>query len=161
MGYEKHLNHTIRTGRHCVFTMHVHLVFVTKYRKKVLEKHHIDALNSIFSSICEKFEASLVECNGEDDHIHLLIEYPPKVTISKLVNNLKTVSSRLLRRNFPEIQERYFKNALWTPSYFAGSCGGAPLEIIKHYIQSQRTVNIREDGLISPPFRTGFYGVEG
>jgi len=81
----------------------------------------------------------------------------PKVAVSRLVNNLKTVSSRMLRQCFPDIQKKYFKNALWTPSYFAGSCGGAPLETIKQYVQSQRTVNKRKDGLISPPFRTGFY----
>lgn len=157
MPYEKHLNSDIRTGRHCVFNMHVHLVFVTKYRKKVLQDVHISSLKDLFSSVCEKFEATLVECNGEEDHIHLLIEYPPKVAISRLVNNLKTVSSRMLRKEYPELQKKYFKNALWTPSYFAASCGGAPLEIVKKYVQSQRTINTREDGLISPPFRTGFY----
>jgi len=161
MPYDKHLNDKIRTGRHCVFSMHVHLVFVTKYRKKVFENRHTTRLNDIFSDICMKFEATLLECNGEEDHVHLLIEYPPKVTVSKLVNNLKTISSRMLRREYPEIQSRYFKNALWTPSYFAGSCGGAPLEIIKQYVQSQRTINKREDGLISPPFRTRFYGEDG
>ena len=157
MPYEKHLNTDIRTRRHCVFNMHVHLVFVTKYRRNVLQEVHISALQDIFSNICGKFEAQLIECNGEEDNSHLLIEYPPKVTISRLVNNLKTVSSRMLRQRFPDIQRRYFKNALWTPSYFAGSSGGAPLETIKQYVQSQRRVNKCKDGLISPALSDGFY----
>ena len=141
MPYLKHLNSEIRTGRHCVFNIHVHLVFVTKYRRKVFKTQHITALNEIFKSICEKFDASLEECNGEDDHVHLLINYPPKVPVSKLVNNLKTVSSRMLRKKYPDISNRYFKNVLWTPSYFASSCGGAPLSIIRKYVQSQQIIN--------------------
>ena len=106
MPYLKHLNSEIRTGRHCVFNIHVHLVFVTKYRRKVFKTQHITALNEIFKSICEKFDTSLEECNGEDDHVHLLINYPPKVPVSKLVNNLKTVSSRMLRKKYPDISNR-------------------------------------------------------
>ena len=143
MSYEKHLNGDIRTGRHCVFNMHVHLVFVTKYRRKVLNEEHIATLKSIFEGVCERFEAILEECNGEEDHIHLLINYPPKVAVSRLVNSLKTVSSRMLRQKYAEIQNAYFKNMLWTPSYFSSSCGGAPLSIIKEYVQSQRVVNKR------------------
>jgi len=71
--------------------------------------------------------------------VHLLIEYPPKISISSLVNSLKGVSSRLLRRQRPDIVKRYWKNVLWSPSYFAASCGGAPLDIIKQYIEQQRS----------------------
>lgn len=141
MPYASHKNTTIRTGRHCVFNLHVHLVFVTKYRKSVLKPHHIDTLKSIFSKVCSDFEAELIECNGESDHIHLLVQYPPKVSISKLVNSLKGVSSRMLRNLCPDIKERYYKNVLWTPSYFASSCGGAPLDIVKQYVENQRVTN--------------------
>ena len=127
----------IRTGRHCVFAMHVHLVFVCKYRKKIFTKEHLDFLRSLFQSICKDFESELIEFNGESDHIHLLINYPPKVCISKLVNSLKGVSSRKLKDEFPDIKKYYWKNALWSPSYFAASCGGAPLNIIKQYIENQ------------------------
>ena len=128
----------IRTGRHVVFDLHVHLVFVTKYRRNVLSKPAIDDLQTIFAKVCRDFEAELVECDGEDDHVHLLIRYPPKVTISKLVNSLKGVSSRLLREARPEVAGRYKDGVLWSPSYFAGSCGGAPLSIIKDYVRYQR-----------------------
>jgi putative transposase len=127
-----------RTGRHCVFALHVHLVFVTKYRRKVLTEAAHVTLRDVFARICQEFEARLVEANGEDDHVHLLVEYPPKVALSKLVNSLKGVSSRRLRQQHPEIAARYYKGVLWSSSYFAASCGGAPLSIIRQYVEDQR-----------------------
>jgi putative transposase len=127
-----------RTGRHCVFGLHVHLVFVTKYRRSVLTDAAHETLRELFAKVCQDFEAVLVESNGEDDHVHLLIEYPPKVALSKLVNSLKGVSSRRLRQKHPEIAPRYYKGVLWSPSYFAASCGGAPLSIIRQYVENQR-----------------------
>ena len=127
-----------RTGRHCVFALHVHLVFVTKYRRKVLTEGAHEALRDLFARICQEFGARLVEANGEDDHVHLLVEYPPKVALSKLVNSLKGVSSRRLRQLHPAIAERYYKGVLWSHSYFAASCGGAPLSIIRQYVEDQR-----------------------
>ena len=129
---------SIRTGRHCVFTMHVHLVFVTKYRFKVFSKEVLDYTENIFKDICGGFEAELVEFNGEEDHVHLLVNYPPKMTVSKLVNSLKGVSSRKLRQKFPSFSKRYWKGVLWSPSYFASSCGGASISIIKQYIEDQQ-----------------------
>ncbi len=98
-------------------------------------------MQQVLTSVCDDFEAELLEFDGEDDHVHLLVNYPPKVAISKLVNSLKGVSSRNLRREFPELAARYWKGVLWSPSYFAASCGGAPISIIKQYIQQQRTPN--------------------
>lgn len=128
---------TIRKGRHCVFNLHVHLVFVTKYRRKVFNRNTLNALRRIFDDVCKKFEVTLIEFEGEKDHVHLLVHYPPKVSLSKLVNTLKGVSSRLLRKNFNYLHQYYWKGVLWSPSYFAGTCGGAPLSIIKQYIQNQ------------------------
>lgn len=119
--------------------MHVHLVFVTKYRGKVFDGDAIACLNSIFASICQDFEATLVEMDGESDHVHLLVEYPAKVAVSNLINSLKGVSSRLLKKDRPDIEKRYWKGALWSPSYFASSCGGAPIEIVRQYIENQKT----------------------
>lgn len=81
-----------RTGRHVVSMLHVHLVFVTKYRRDVLSDLAIRDLHRIFAKVCRDFEAELVECGGEDDHVHLLVNYPPKVALSKLVNSLKGVA---------------------------------------------------------------------
>lgn len=119
--------------------MHVHLVFVTKYRKRIFNKTAIDILNIIFSNVCHDLEAKLIEMDGENDHVHLLIEYPPKLAVSNLVNSLKGVSSRLLRKHFPPMAQHYWKGVLWSPSYFAASCGGAPISIIRQYIQQQAT----------------------
>ncbi|MBU6995526.1 IS200/IS605 family transposase [Ferrovum myxofaciens] len=129
----------IRHGRHCVFKMHVHLVFVAKYRRKVFDGNAIDRMRRMFGKVCEDMEASLVEMDGEDNHVHLLVEYPPKLAVSVLVNSLKGVSSRLLRKERPDLKKRYWKNVLWSPSYFASSCGGAPIGIIKQYIEQQQT----------------------
>ncbi|MDK4525440.1 IS200/IS605 family transposase [Kingella kingae] len=130
----------LRRGRHVVFNLHVHLVFVAKYRRKVFIKEILDDMRQIFESVCTDFEAQLVEFDGENDHVHLLVNYPPKVSISKLVNSLKGVSSRMIRqKNYPSIREKLWGGALWSPSYFAGSCGGAPISIIRQYIEQQNT----------------------
>lgn len=133
-------NNDIRRGRSCVFKMHVHLVFVAKYRRKVFDKAAIDRLRELFAKICADFEAELIEMDGEHDHVHLLVNYPPKVAVSALVNSLKGASSRLLRKERPDIAKRFYcKGALWSPSYFAASCGGAPISIVKQYIEQQAT----------------------
>jgi putative transposase len=129
----------LRTGRHCVFNMHVHLVFVTKYRRHVFSKQILLRMHEVFNEVCTDFEAEIVEFDGEKDHVHVLVNYPPKVSVSKLVNSLKGVSSRLLRKEFPGLANNFFKGVLWSPSYFAASCGGAPISIIKQYIQQQQT----------------------
>ena len=121
--------------------LHVHLVFVTKYRRGVFTKEVIEDLRGIFAKVCTDFEAELIEFDGEDDHVHLLVNYPPKVAVSKLVNSLKGVSSYLIRKkNYPSVQSNLWGGALWSPSYFAGSCGGAPIEVIRKYIEQQQTL---------------------
>jgi putative transposase len=120
--------------------MHVHLVFVTKYRREVFTKEILEGLRSIFSSICKDFDAELVEFDGEDDHVHLLVTYPPKMPVSKLVNSLKGISSLLIRKmHDSSIRKRLWGGALWSPSYFAASCCGAPISIIRQYIEQQQT----------------------
>ena len=126
------------TGRYCVFAMHVHLVFVTTYRRKVLSAAAHETLRELLTRICEDFAARLLASNGADDHVHLLVAYPPKVAIAKLVNSLKGVSSRRLRLWHPEMAQRYYQGVLWSSSYCAASCGGAPLSIIRQYVEHQR-----------------------
>ena len=100
------MSNDLRRGRHVVYNLHVHLVFVAKYRGKVFTKEILDDMRGIFESVCTDFEAQLVEFDGEDDHVHLLVNYPPKVSISKLVNSLKGVSSRMIRqKNYPSIKQ--------------------------------------------------------
>lgn len=96
-------------------------------------------MRAIFTKVCGDFKAELVEFDGEDDHVHLLVHDPPKVSLCGLVNSLKGVSSRRLRQMNPALGRRYWKGILWSPSYFAASCRGAPLAIIRQYIEQQRT----------------------
>lgn len=94
------IQYLIRHGRHYVFNIHAHLVFVTKYRRDVFTKNMINDLKPIFEKVCLDFEAELIEFDGEDDHVHLLANYPPKVALSSLVNSLKGVSSRMIRKKY-------------------------------------------------------------
>jgi putative transposase len=133
------MDNELRHGRHCVFLMHVHLVFVTKYRRGVFTSEILGEMRLIFAKVCQDFDAELAEFDGEDDHVHLLVNYPPKVAVSSLVNSLKGVSSRLIRqRAYPSIQRKLWGGSLWSPSYFAGSCDGAPIAVIRQYIEQQQ-----------------------
>ncbi|UNC16291.1 IS200/IS605 family transposase (plasmid) [Acidiphilium multivorum] len=135
MVYSNELN----TGRHVVFLLHAHLVFSTKYRRGVLTDRVREFLRPAMAKICTDFEATLEAFDGEDDHVHLLVRYPPKVALSTLVNSLKGASSRLIRKEkFPEVTSRLWGGHFWSPSYCVVSCGGAPLEIIKQYVEQQR-----------------------
>lgn len=130
----------LRKGRKCVFALHVHLVFVTKYRRRIFTKQILGDMRETFESVCKDFGAALAGFEGERDHVHLLVNYPPKFSVTKLVNSLKGVSSRMIRKkNYPTITKYLWGNALWSPSYFAGSCGGAPISIIRQYIEQQNT----------------------
>ena len=130
----------LRRGRSCVFALHVHLVFVTKYRRAVFTRKTLADLREVFQNVCRDFEASLVEFEGEGDHVHLLVNYTVKTAISRLVNSLKGVSSRMIRqKGYPTIKNALWGNALWSPSYFAGSCGGAPISVIRQYIEQQNS----------------------
>jgi putative transposase len=140
-----------RRGRHSVTLIHAHLVFVTKYRKKVFKLEHIQRLEEVCNHVAGKMNFRVIRLNGESDHIHILIEYPPKLSISQIVNSLKGVSSRMLRKEFglaPHKEQRCVlgekiptqkPSHLWSPSYFCVSCGGAPIAKIKEYIDHQES----------------------
>jgi putative transposase len=95
-------------------------------------------MEEVMRAVCSDFETELVEFNGEANHVHLLVNFPPKVALSKLVNSLKGVSSRRLRQEYPELVRHYWQaQRLWSGSYFAGSVGGAPLSTVRQYIEQQ------------------------
>jgi putative transposase len=125
----------IRTGRHCVFVLHAHLVFVTRYRHPVFTARHLERIEELMRAVCADSGTGLAEFNGESNHVHLLVNFPPKLALSRLV---KGVSSRRLRQEFPELRQHYWKaNRLWSGSYFAGSAGGAPITVLRQYIEQQ------------------------
>ncbi|RCG22792.1 IS200/IS605 family transposase [Sphaerisporangium album] len=132
-------NRDVRTGRHVVHDLHAHLVFVTKYRRGAFTDPMLVRCEQIMREVCADFEVELREFNGEDDHVHLLVHYPPKVALSKLVNSLKGVSARMLRKEFGGHVRKYLQDDhFWSGSYFAGSVGGAPLTVLKQYIEQQK-----------------------
>jgi putative transposase len=126
---------------HSVFLIHSHLVLITKYRKKCITKPMLARLEEILRATCADWDCELKEFNGEADHVHCLISMNPKAQPSKLVNNLKTVSSRLIRKEFKkELRRVFWKPYFWSRTYCFVSCGGAPLEIVKRYIKEQGPV---------------------
>jgi len=129
-----------RTGRSCIFKNNVHLVFVTKYRRNVFTKEMLERLESIMKETAIQMECELLEFGGEDDHVHIMISVHPKLAISNLVGKLKGKSSYMLRKEYWEqIKGKLWGKHFWSPSYCVVSVGGASLEVVKKYIENQRT----------------------
>lgn len=124
---------------HCVFDIHAHLVLVTKYRRKVITSAMLRRLEVILRETCDKWGCQLDELGGEADHVHALLTLTPAAAPSRLVNNLKTVTSRLIRKELSGAVRRHYgsKPVFWSRSYCFVSCGGAPLEVIKAYLEQQ------------------------
>ena len=121
-----------------VSDLKAHLILTTKYRKKLFTKDMLGRLHEIFEDLLERWDCRVIEFNGEENHVHLLFQYHPSLELSKLVNNLKTVTSRRLRSEFEErVSEFYTKDALWNGSYFIASGGGVTVSTLKRYIEEQ------------------------
>jgi putative transposase len=115
------------------------LVFVAKYRRGTLIGPMLVRCEQVMREVCADFEVELREFNGEDSHVHLLVHYPPKVALSKLVNSLKGVSARMLRKEFGDhVRDHLWGDHFWSGSYFAGSVGGPPLTVLEQYIDQQK-----------------------
>jgi len=121
-----------------VFRLVYHLVLVSKYRRRIFDAAMLDRCGAILSDLCGAWGGELLECSGEADHVHVLIDMPPRARPSDLINNLKTVTSRRLRKEFPALRAAYRgKAVLWSPSYCLISAGGAPIEILRQYVENQ------------------------
>ncbi|WP_327248752.1 IS200/IS605 family transposase [Streptomyces sp. NBC_01320] len=132
-------NPYVRRGRHVVHHLHAHLVLVTRYRRTVFNDEMLTRCEEIMRKVCEAFEADLIEFNGGEDHVHLLVHHPPKVAPSNLVNSVKGVSSRRLRQELTgHVNQTIMHGRFWSGSYFARSCDGAPLHMVKDYIENQK-----------------------
>jgi putative transposase len=131
-----------RNGRHVVYRLHAHIILVAKYRKKVMTKRVTADLRDSFEEVCSRFDVTLDAFETDTDHAHLIITYPPKVALSRLVMSLKTISSMRVRSHgWPEITKALWGDHFWSPSYAVVSCGGAPLDIIKKYVENQQAPN--------------------
>jgi len=124
-----------RKERHSISDLQIHLVCVTKYRRKILNAESLAVIETSFIEVARRMDFQILEFNSESDHVHALVEYPPKLSVSQMVNALKGVSSR--RYGQAGYPKPFGKEALWSPSYFVSSVGGAPIEVLKQYIREQ------------------------
>lgn len=127
-----------RRGRTTVFKCFYHLVLTPKYRRNVFTKAMLDGLQLVISETCEQMGGELLEFGTEDDHLHLMLSIPPSKAISNFVGKLKGKSSYYLRKHhWEDVKHKLWGEHFWSPSYCIASCGGAPLEIVKAYVQNQ------------------------
>ena len=127
----------LRTNNHSVFAIHFHLILVVKYRRKVINDEISERLKGIFRSIEGNYNITLEEWNHDLDHVHILFSSEPNSNISKFINAYKSASSRLIKKEYPSIRSRLYKEAFWSQSFCLISTGGANIETIKKYIESQ------------------------
>ena len=125
------------TNLHSVFSLNYHLILVVKYRRKVINDEISDRLKAIFERIAKDYNITVIEWNHDKDHVHILFKAEPNSTLSKFINAYKSASSRLIKKEHPSIREKLWKEYFWSRSYCLISTGGAPIEVIKQYIQSQ------------------------
>ena len=130
-------NDFVSSGR-SVSDLKAHLVLSTKYRRKVFTAEMIRRLTDVVASLCEKWDCKLIEANGEEDHFHILFQYYPQMELPRFVGNLKSVSSRRLRSEFPaQVNQFYRKSVLWNEAYFIASCGGVTISMLREYVENQ------------------------
>ncbi len=124
-------------NNHSVFTLYYHLVFVVKYRRKVIDDNISDRLKEIFEYIQPNYNITLQEWNHDKDHVHILFKAHPNTEISKFINAYKSASSRLIKKEFPSIKKQLWKEYFWSRSFCLFTTGGVPIDTIKKYIENQ------------------------
>lgn len=122
---------------HSVFLLHYHLILVVKYRRRVFDNLISSRAKEIFEYIAPNYHITLMEWNYDADHIHILFRAHPKTEISKFINAYKSASSRLIKKEFPEIRQKLWNEYFWSQSFCLITAGGAPLTVLKQYIESQ------------------------
>lgn len=125
------------SNAHSVFLLYYHLVLVVKYRRKVFDDGIYNSAKEIFEYIASNYNITLQEWNHDKDHVHILFKAHPNTEISKFINAYKSVSSRLLKKEFPQIRQKLWKEYFWSQSFCLLTTGGATIEVIKKYIESQ------------------------
>ncbi len=123
-----------------VSSLHGHLVITTKYRKSLMTGPMIERLTEIMRDLCEKWQCEFIEGNGEPNHYHLLFRYFPQMQLPKFIANIKSVSSRRIRSEFPEIVDNvYWKDVFWNEGYSIDAVGSVKLEVLVQYVKTQPT----------------------
>ena len=131
---------------HSVFLLHYHLILVIKYRRQVFDQAISDRAREIFEYIAPRYNITLQEWNHDKDHVHILFKAHPNSEISKFINAYKSASSRLIKKEFPEVRKKLWKENFWSQSFCLLTTGGAPPEIIKQYIENQGIDRRRKRG---------------
>lgn len=122
---------------HAVFSISYHLVLVTRYRRKVITQTVNERLKQIFEQVGKAHGVSIKEWNTDRDHVQVLLSAMPKTCMSKFVNAYKSASSRLIKKEFPQVQSLLWKEYFWSQSFYLATVGGATLEVVKKYIENQ------------------------
>lgn len=132
-------NNTMKldNNNHSVFLLHYHLVLVVKYRRKVFSDKMSNYAKNIFVRILQSYNITLLEWNYDIDHVHIMFKAHPNTEISKFINAYKSASSRLIKKDFPLVRKKLWKEMFWSRSYCLITTGEAPLDVIKQYIQNQ------------------------
>ncbi|MBP2073435.1 putative transposase [Thermoanaerobacterium butyriciformans] len=125
------------SNNHSVFLLYYHLIMAVKYRRKIIDDNISNRLKEIFENISPNYNISLQEWNHDKDHVHILFKAEPNSEISKFINAYKSASSRLIKKEYPQIKQKLWKEYFWSRSYCLLTSGGAPIEVIKQYIESQ------------------------
>jgi len=125
------------SNNHSVFSLHYHLILVVKYRKHVIDDSISNRLKDIFINVGNSYHIELEDWNHDIDHVHILFRCHPNTNISKYLNAYKSASSRLIKKEFPLIREKLYKEYFWSQSFCLLTTGCASIEIIKKYIESQ------------------------
>ena len=124
-------------NNHSVFLLHYHLILVTKYRRQVIDDEISEFAKDTFIRIAESYPITLIEWNHDKDHVHIMFKAQPKMELTKFINAYKSASSRLIKRDFPRVKQFLWKEMFWSKSFCLLTTGGAPIDLIKRYIQNQ------------------------
>ena len=125
------------SNNHSVFLLYYHLVLVVKYRKNVLDDTMSDYAKDMFVRLSENYNITLVEWNHDVDHVHILFKAHPNTEMTKFINAYKSASSRLIKKEFPAVKKKLWKEMFWTRSFCLVTTGGSPIDVVKQYIENQ------------------------
>ena len=125
------------TNAHSVFSLHYHLILVTKYRKPVFDDEISERAKALFEAIAPNYKIEVLEWNHDQDHVHIFFKAQPKTELSKFINAYKSASSRVLKKEFPSVRKQLWQDMFWSRSFCLLSSGGAPIEVIQEYIKEQ------------------------
>ncbi|HXX06092.1 MAG TPA: IS200/IS605 family transposase [Candidatus Bathyarchaeia archaeon] len=133
------MKYNLDKGSHSVYSLHYHFVQCVKYRRKALTNPElIDFLKSKIYSISENFEVEVLDIECDEDHFHMIFTGKPTLQLSKYINAIKTITSREIRKRYPEVKELLWKDSFWSRSYFVATTGQVTLSVLKQYVENQR-----------------------